>query len=443
MSAPMHIPPQDLDTERALLGGVLLDNDAFLDVAEHVRPGDFYRPAHGEIFRAMMTLAERREPIDVLTVTSELEATGKAKDAGGLAYVGQLHHHVPGTASIGSYARKLRDLSRRRSLLAAANEIQRLALNPEGTTDEIMDRAGHRILEAVEDRTAKGPEHAQVIVTRVFSNLEQRFERQTDVTGLPTGFEDLDKMTAGWQPGDLIIVAGRPAMGKTGLMMAMAEAAARKAPVLVCEQEMSADSLIERQLASVGRVAGSRIKTGQLLDTDWPKLAQACDRIAKSGLYVMDSGGLTVMAVRAHARRLQMKHGRLGAVFVDYLQLMEAPEADTREQEIATISRGLKSLARELGCPVIVLSQLNRSLERREDKRPVMSDLRESGAIEQDADVVVFVYREEVYDKETNEKGIAELIIGKQRSGAIGTVKVKFIAELTRFESLTDGQWGA
>jgi replicative DNA helicase len=436
-----RLAPQALEAERSVLGGVLLTNEALYDILEQVKADDFYRESHRKIFSAMTELAQRNEPIDVITLGDELRKTGELEAVGGVPYLASLDTAVPATANLSRYAKIVRDKALSRRLIEAAHNIAREGYEQIGDVDDLLDSAEQKIFDVTEKKQQAAFTPLSVSVKRVFSNLEQLYERQTDITGVPTGFEHLDKMTAGLQRGDLIIVAGRPSMGKTTVVMNMAAHVAieGKLPTAVFSLEMSADSLTTRMFASEARVNSMRLRTGKLLDSDWPKLARAADRMFRAPMYIDDSAGLTALEMRAKCRRLKAKHGTLGLVVVDYLQLMKGkPGTDSREQEISDISRGLKALAKELEVPVIALSQLNRSLERREDKRPVMSDLRESGAIEQDADIIAFIYRDEVYNKESPEKGIAEIIIGKQRNGSIGTVRVAFIGEYTRFENLAD-----
>ncbi|MFM2152775.1 MAG: replicative helicase [Pseudomonadota bacterium] len=439
-----RLAPQDVEAERSILGGILLTNEAFYDVLETVKTDDFYREPHRKVFAAMQELSQRNEPIDVITLADELRRGGDLESVGGVAYLSGLDAFVPATANITRYARIVRDKALARRLIGAAHEIAREGYDQLGPVDELLDAAESKIFEITEKKAANAFTVLGTSVKRVFSNLEALYERQTEITGVPTGFTAFDKMTAGLQKGDLIIVGGRPSMGKTSVVMNMAGhiAIEEKRPVAVFSLEMSADSLTTRLFASEARVDGQRLRTGKLLDSDWPKLARAADRLFKAPMHIDDSAGLTALEMRAKCRRLKAKTGELALVVVDYLQLMRGkPGTDSREQEISEISRGLKALAREMECPVIALSQLNRSLEKREDKRPQMSDLRESGAIEQDADLICFIYRDEVYNKENSpDKGIAEIIIGKQRNGPTGTVRVAFQRDYTRFENLAEEQ---
>ncbi len=438
-----RLAPQDLEAERSVLGGILLTNDALADVMEHLKVDDFYREPHRKVFNAMMELSTRNDPIDLITLADELRKRGELEEVGGTPFLAGLDSYVPATANLTRYAKIVRDKALARRLISAAHEIAREGYEQKGDVDELLDGAEARIFEVTEKKASTAFTPLATSVKRVFANLEELYDKATDITGVATGFTAFDTMTAGLQKGDLIIVGGRPSMGKTSVVMNMAGhiAIELKRPVAVFSLEMSADSLTTRLFASEARVDGQRLRTGRLLDSDWPKLARAADKLFKAPMFIDDSAGLTALEMRAKCRRLKAKTGDLALVVVDYLQLMKGkPGTDSREQEISDISRGLKALARELECPVIALSQLNRSLERREDKRPQMSDLRESGAIEQDADLICFIYRDEVYNKESPDKGIAEIIIGKQRNGPTGVVRVAFQRDYTRFENLAEEQ---
>lgn len=434
-----RLAPQDVDAERSLLGGVLLTNESMHDVLEILKEDDFYREPHRLIFKAMTDLNQRREPIDVITLANELRRSGDLEHAGGVAYLSSLDAYVPAIANIDRYARIVRDKAMARRVIEAAHNIAREGYEQRMPTDELLDVAEQKIFEVTEKKQSTAFVPLQTSVRSVFANLEQLYARQSDITGVPSGFSDLDKMTAGLQRGDLIIVAARPSMGKTSFTMNIAANVALEAnqSVAVFSLEMSVDQLTTRLFASEARVDSQRLRTGRLDERDWPKLARSADRLYRAPMYIDDTAGITAMEMRAKCRRLRAKRGELGLIVVDYLQLMKGrPGVDSREQEISEISRSLKALGRELEVPVIALSQLNRSLERREDKRPQLSDLRESGAIEQDADVIMFIYRDEVYNKETDVAGTAEIIIGKQRNGPTGTVHLSFLKDYTRFENL-------
>jgi replicative DNA helicase len=436
--------PDATNPECALLGGVFLDPEKIWEVCHIVNGDDFARAAHRHVFSAMLALSQRSDSIEVVTVTEELTQAGRLNEAGGQAYVLALESIVPPSGNAVRYAKMVADAAAKRRLVQAAQSIVADARSGEGTVDALLDRSGQRILDATQRQAETAPVPLRELVPSAFKRLEQRFEKQQEITGLATGLERLDKKTAGFQPGDLVIIAGRPSMGKTTVAMQFAEHAAidLKEPTLVFSLEMSKEKLTDRMLSSRARVSALRIKTGMLLDSDWAKLARAADELHKAPLEILDAGGLKVLRVRQECRKFKARHKKLGLVVVDYLQLMEGNgEEDNREQAISSISRGLKSIAKEMGCVVVALAQLNRSLERREDRRPMMSDLRESGAIEQDADVIAFVYRDEVYNKESPDKGVAELIVGKQRDGEIGTAHVAFMGEYVRFENLADDRY--
>ncbi len=436
-----RLAPQDLDAERSVLGGVLLTNDALNDVLDVVQADDFYREPHRRVFGAMLELANRNEPIDVITLADELRKEGRLDQVGGPAYLAGLDAFVPATANLSRYAKIVRDKALARRLIETAHGIAREGYEQKGAVDDLLDSAEQQIFDVTEKKAQTAFTALKDTVQRVFQNLEKLYEQKSEVTGLPTGIEGFDRLTAGLQKGDLVIIGGRPSMGKTSLVLNMASHVAieSKRPVAIFSLEMSADSLTSRLFSSEARVDGQRLRTGRLLDQDWDKLARAADRLHRAPLFIDDSAGLSALEMRAKCRRLKSKQKDLALVVVDYLQLMRGRAgADNREQEISDISRGLKALARELDVPVIALSQLNRGLERREDKRPQMADLRESGAIEQDADLIAFIFRDEVYNRESAEKGVAEIIIAKQRNGPTGIVKVAFLKDYTRFENLAE-----
>lgn len=436
-----RLAPQNLEAERSVLGGILLTNESFYDVMEIVKPEDFYREPHRKIFAAMIELANRNEPIDLITLADQLRKSQELDDVGGSAYIASLDAAVPASANLSRYARIVREKALARRVIEAAHTIAREGYEQKGDIDEYLDTVEQRIFDITEMKTASAFHALKDSVTRVFKNLEHLFHRQDEITGTATGFTNLDSMTSGLQKGDLIIVAARPSMGKTSLVMNMAGHAAIELnrPVAVFSLEMGADALTTRLLASEARVDSQRLRNGKLLETDWPKLARAADRLHRAPLFIDDTAGIGALEVRAKCRRLKAQQKDLALVVIDYLQLMKGrPGVNSREQEISEISRGLKALARELEVPVVALSQLNRSLERREDKRPMMSDLRESGAIEQDADVIAFIYRDEYYNPESQDEGVAEVIIGKQRNGPTGTARLAFLKDYTRFENLAD-----
>jgi replicative DNA helicase len=445
--AALRVPPHSIEAEQAVLGGLLLDNAAFDRVADVLREEDFYRHDHRLIWRQVARLIERAQPADVVTVYEALQTAGKADDAGGLVYLNSLAQETPSAANIRRYGEIVRDRSILRRLISTSDEISTSALNPQGRdTRQLLDEAESKVFQISEDG-ARGQAGFQLLpdlLGRVVERIDELYHQDhpNDVTGVPTGYVDIDRMTSGLQPGDLVIVAGRPSMGKTSLALNIAEHVAvdQGLPVAVFSMEMGATQLAMRLVCSVGRLDQQRLRTGRLVDDDWPRLTSAIQKMQDAQLFIDETPALNALELRARARRLSRQCGKLGLIVVDYLQLMSSTSTgENRATEISEISRALKALARELDCPVIALSQLNRSLEQRPNKRPVMSDLRESGAIEQDADVIVFIYRDEVYNPDSADKGVAEIIIGKQRNGPIGTVRLTFVGQHTRFENFTAG----
>ena len=442
------LPPQALAAEQSLLGGLLLDNRKWDDVTEEVGAHDFYSQNHRLIFNAIKGLQSHGDPADVITTAEWLDKDGTLDQAGGLAYIGTLANNTPSTANIMTYAKIVRERSILRSLIAAANDIADTAYSPEGRTPrEVLDHAEKLVFDISErdGRSRQGFTPIQDLLTRSIDRIEELYESKEAITGVPTGFQDLDGMTSGMQRGDLIIVAGRPSMGKTSFAMNVAEyvAVEKQQPVAIFSMEMPGEQLAMRMLSSLGRINSNRVRSGQLKEDDWPRVNSAVGMLDKAPRFIDDSAGLNPLDLRSRARRLLKDNKELGLIVLDYLQLMQAADSnENRATEISGITRSLKMLAKELNVPLIALSQLNRSLEQRPNKRPVMSDLRESGAIEQDADVILFIYRDEVYNEETDQKGVAEVIIGKQRNGPIGTTKLTFRGEFTRFESYTTNDYG-
>lgn len=442
--AAVRLPPHSIEAEQSVLGGLLLDNTAWDRIADLVGTDDFYRQDHQYIFGAISRLIDASKPADAVTVFEALRNTGRADQAGGLVYLNSLAQNTPSAANIRRYAELVRERSVLRRLVTAGDEIATSALNPAGRdTKQILDEAETKVFQIAEEgaRGRQGFIEIQPLLTRVVERIQELFERAnpSDVTGVPTGFADLDVKTSGFQPGDLIIIAGRPSMGKTALALNIGEHVAidQGMPVAVFSMEMGASQLALRMLSSVGKLDQQRLRTGRLQDDDWPRLTSAIQKMHEAPLFIDETAALTAIDLRARARRLARTCGRLGLIIVDYLQLMSAAsEGENRATEISEISRGLKSLAKELAVPVVALSQLNRTVETRTDKRPVMSDLRESGAIEQDADVILFIYREEVYNPDTTDRNIAEIIIGKQRNGPIGRLNLRFDGQHTKFENL-------
>jgi replicative DNA helicase len=434
-----RLPPQDLNAERSVLGAMMLEVGAVSDAIGGLKADHFYRPAHAKVFEAMRELYDRSEPIDEITLQARLKESGALEEVGGVSFLASLSDGVPSAANIAHYAKIVRERALIRRLIATTSSIA--SKGYEGTTDieQLLDDAEVSIFEITSDRDQRSFSTMNELVKEAFKAIEKRFEEKTAITGVPTGFSEFDKMTAGLQPSDLIIVAGRPSMGKTALALNMAQSAAveQGKGVAVFSLEMAKEQLVMRMLCSQARIDASRMRGGFLKDSDWPKLAKAAGQLSQAPIYIDDTGAISILEMRAKCRRLQADKG-LDLIMVDYLQLMRGSSSSdgSREREISEISRGLKALARELSVPVIALSQLNRSLEQRQDKRPMLSDLRESGAIEQDADVITFVYRDEYYNPESEDKGLAEIIIGKQRNGATGTVKLTFLKHFTLFADL-------
>jgi replicative DNA helicase len=446
---PGRVPPHNLDAERSVLGGILLDNVAINDLLEVLKPDDFYREAHRKIYEAMVALYGKSEPIDRVTLKDTLRAQGALDAIGGESFIDLLDTVVPSAANLLYYGTIVHEKALSRRLIEAAHAISAQGYEQAGEVGTLLDDAERRIFAVTEQKAQTAFTPVREIVKSAFKTIEALYERQEEITGVPTGFADLDRMTSGFQPGDLVILAARPSMGKTAFCLNIATHVgvrstfnSKRIGVGVFSLEMPKEQLVMRMLASEARVDSQRMRTGRLIESDWAKLAKAAGELAEANIHIDDSPGISALELRAKARRLAAKHSSgeapLGLIVIDYLQLMRGNERiDSREQQISEISRSLKALAKELGIPVMALSQLNRSLEKRPDKRPLMSDLRESGAIEQDADTILFIYREEVYEKEKEDvKGVAEIIIGKQRNGPIGTANVAFLHEFTRFENL-------
>ncbi len=441
--AQLKMPPHSFEAEQSVLGGLLLDNNAWDRVAEKVSDTDFYSRPHRLVFQAMQRLSQAGSPIDLITVQEELERHEALETVGGFSYLVEVAKNTPSAANIGAYADIVRERAVVREMIAVANEIAEAGFDPQGrSSSELLDLAESRVFKIAESRTGanEGPQPLRNLLEKTIDRIEDLFKNpHQGITGVSTGYNDLDKKTAGLQPSDLIIVAARPSMGKTTFAMNLCEHAAltNDKPVLIFSLEMPSEQIIMRMLASLGRIDQTRIRTGQLDDEDWGRLSSTMGMLLEKGqLYIDDSSGLTPTEVRSRARRVAREHGGVSMIMIDYLQLMTVPSlADNRTLEIAEISRSLKALAKELQVPVVALSQLNRSLEQRADKRPVNSDLRESGSIEQDADLIMFIYRDEVYHEDSPDKGIAEIIIGKQRNGPIGKVRLTFQGQFSRFDN--------
>jgi replicative DNA helicase len=419
----------------------MLDNQTWGSIADKVGEGDFYRREHRLIFAAVRRLAEGEQPFDVVTLAENLEQNAELEDAGGLPYLGSIAKDTPSAANVQAYAKIVRERSVLRQLISVGTDISDIAFNPEGRdAADMLDEAERRVFEIAEQeaRGGGGFQSLKTLLGKAVERIEILFERDEPITGLATGFTDFDMMTSGLQHSDLIIVAGRPSMGKTTFAMNIAEnvAIAAKRPVAVFSMEMPGDSLAMRMMSSLGGIDQHRVRTGKLEDDEWPRLTSAVNMLSQAPMFIDDTPALSPTEVRARARRLKREQGDLGLIVLDYLQLMQAPgSAENRATEISAISRSLKALAKELDVPVVALSQLNRSLEQRTNKRPIMSDLRESGAIEQDADLIVFIYRDEVYNEDSADKGTAEIIISKQRNGPIGTTRLTFRGQYTKFDN--------
>lgn len=444
----LKVPPHSVEAEQSVLGGLLLDNAAWDRIADFLSQGDFYRYDHRIIFEHIGRLIASTRPADVVTVYEALTTSGKAEEVGGLAYLNALAQNTPSAANIRRYAEIVRDRAVLRRLVSVADEISADAFNPQGKeVRQLLDEAESKVFSIAEEgaRGNQGFLEIGPLLTQVVERIDTLYHtaNPSDVTGTPTGFVDLDRMTSGMHGGELIIVAGRPSMGKTAFSMNIGEYVAVEygLPVAVFSMEMPGTQLTMRMLGSIGRLDQHRMRTGRLTDEDWPKLTHAVQKISEAQLFIDETGGLNPMELRSRARRLARQCGKLGLIIVDYLQLMSGSSAgENRATEISEISRSLKSLAKELDVPVIALSQLNRGLEQRPNKRPVMSDLRESGAIEQDADVILFIYRDEVYNPDSPDKGTAEIIIGKQRNGPIGPVRLTFLGQYTKFDNFAGAQ---
>jgi replicative DNA helicase len=449
----LKLPPHSIEAEQSVIGGLLLENEALDKIADILSAQDFYQHDHKTIFEHIAKLIERNRPADIVTVAESLESTAELSQVGGIAYLGALAQNTPTAANIRRYAEIVRERHIMRKLVGVGSGIAESAYNPNGRdAQQLLDEAEAKIFQIAEggQRSSEGFQDIKVLLPQVAERIDMLFSRDnpSDVTGIPTGFNDLDSMTSGFQGGDLVIVAGRPSMGKTAFSINIAENVALDTglPVAIFSMEMASTQLAMRMIGSVGRLDQHRMRTGKLEDEDWEKLTTALGKLNEAPIFIDEGAALSSFDVRARSRRLHRQCGKLGLIVVDYLQLMAAPagrQGENRATEISEISRSLKALAKELDCPVVALSQLNRSVEQRPDKRPVMSDLRESGAIEQDADLILFIYRDEVYNPDSTDKGTAEIIIAKQRNGPIGRVRLTFIGEHTRFENFANAGYMA
>ena len=437
------LPPQNIEAEQSILGGILIENDALNTVVEFLEAGDFYREAHQKIFLSMIALSEKSEPLDLITLTNELKKTKELESIGGASYLASLVESVPTAANIAYYAKIVKDKSTLRKLISTATEIVTQSYHEGKDLEDFLDDAEQAIFRISEHRVKPAFYPIKEIVKESFKVIERLYEKKELITGVPSGFKDLDRKTAGFQNADLIIVAGRPSMGKTALCLNIAQHVAinAKIPTAVFSLEMSKEQLAIRMLCSEARVDSARLRSGFLSESDWPKLTMAAGALSDAPIFIDDTPAISVLELRAKARRLKADRG-LGLVIIDYLQLMRGRSGvERREQEISEISRSLKALAKELDIPVLAISQLSRKAEDRPGRRPQLSDLRESGAIEQDADVIIFIYRDVVYNPDSDQKGTAEVIIGKQRNGPTGKVDLSFISEVTTFKDLFRGDY--
>ncbi|KFI23921.1 replicative DNA helicase [Nitrosococcus oceani] len=445
----LRIPPHSMEAEQSVLGGLLLDNQAWEQIADILGSEDFYRQDHRLLFLSIGEMLEQSRPCDVVTLSEWLKNKRLLEETGGLAYLTNLARNTPTAANIKAYAEVVRERSVLRQLIRVGTDIAGSAYQPEGReSGELLDEAEKRVFEIAEQgaRGQRSFVNIKDLLGKVVDRIDHLFEQDSPITGLPSGFADFDLLTSGLQPADLIIAAGRPSMGKTTFAMNIAEHVAikRRVPVAVFSMEMPGEQLAMRMMSSLGHIDQHRVRTGRLEDDDWPRLTSAISLLTEAPLFIDDTPVLSPTELRARARRLMREQEGLGLILIDYLQLMQVPgHRENRATEISEISRNLKAVAKELKVPVLALSQLNRSLEQRPNKRPVMSDLRESGAIEQDADVIVFIYRDEVYNEESPDRGTAEIIVGKQRNGPIGTVRLTFRGQYTRFENYVQDAYGA
>lgn len=433
--------PHSVEAEQSVLGSLMLDNSKLDSILAIINERDFYRQDHRVIFRMMLALQEAGQPLDVITLSEELHKHNELDRIGGLGYLVDMANNTPSAANIAAYANIVRERSTLRQLIEAAQEISKSGMNPSGLdSDDLLHLAEKRVAEIAEDRPKEGGlVGVNDLLKATVQRIDELFRSGSDITGVASGLTDLDQRTSGWQPGELIILAARPSMGKTALALNFVETAmfTQNKPVFVFSMEMPSAALIMRMMSSIGRIDQTKMRNGKLTEEDWPKLSSAVAKMKDKLLFIDDTAGLNPQEMRARVKRITREHGNPGMIMVDYLQLMQvAGSSEGRTQEISEISRSLKAMAKEFDCPVIALSQLNRGVEQRPNKRPMNSDLRESGAIEQDADVILFIYRDEYYHEDSPDKGIAELILGKQRNGEIGTCRAAFIGKYTRFDNL-------
>ena len=436
---PARVPPQNAEAEEYVLGAMLLAPGAIGAVSEICRAEDFYRQSHGNIYRAALALYGRGEPVDAITLVDELDKRSELEDVGGRSRIHELAALVPASANAGHYARIVHEMAILRGLIVAGQEIAGLGYDRPGETVELVDRAEQIIFTLSQDRIASEFSHIEQLLKESFERITALYEAGVEITGIPSGFRDIDRITSGFQPGNLVIIAARPSMGKSALALCMAANLGVRAgvPVALFTLEMSKAEVTQRFMCSEAKVESQKLRSGKLAPDDWPRLTAACDKLAKAPIYVDDTGSITMMEIRSKARRLKAREPNLGLIIVDYLQLMTSgASVENRVQEVSQISRQLKVLARDLEVPIVALSQLSRAVEQRHDKRPILSDLRESGAIEQDADIVGFIYRDEYYNDESDQQGLAELIVAKHRNGPTDTVKLSFLRRYAKFADL-------
>ncbi len=437
-----QVPPQNLDAEESVLGAMMLSPAAIAAVSEVFTPDgrEYYRESHAKIYRAALALYAKGEPVDAITLVDELDERGELEDVGGKVRIHELAALVPASANAGHYAQIVKETATLRGLIRAGGEIARLGWERPGETADLVDRAEQVLFELSQEKATSEFSHIETLLKESFERITQLYESGADVTGVPSGFRDLDRITSGFQEGNLVVIAARPSMGKSALGLGVAaNLAVRKGvPVALFTLEMSKSEVTQRLMCSEAKVESQRLRTGKLSAEDWPRLTAACDKLAKAPIYVDDTGSITMMEIRSKARRLKSKHADLGLIIVDYMQLMTSgTTAENRVQEVSQISRSLKVLARDLDVPIVALSQLSRAVEQRHDKRPILSDLRESGSIEQDADIVMFIYRDEYYNaEESDQQGLAEVIVAKHRNGPTDTVKLSFLKRYAKFSDL-------
>jgi replicative DNA helicase len=439
VSQTAPVPPQNLDAEESVLGAMMLSPGAIGAVSEILDAADFYRDSHSKIYRAALALYARGEPVDAITLVDELEQRGELEDVGGRSRVHELAALVPASANAGHYARIVREMATLRGLINAGSEVSRLGWERPGDAPDLVDRAEQIVFELSQSRVSTEFSHIEALLKESFERITQLYEAGEEITGVPSGFRDIDRLTSGFQPGNLIIVAARPSMGKSalGLCMAANIAIRHQLPVALFTLEMSKAEVTQRLMCSEAKVESQRLRSGKLAPDDWPRLTAACDKLAKAPIYVDDTGSITMMEIRSKARRLKSKEPTLGLIVVDYLQLMTSgSNVESRVQEVSLISRNLKVLARDLEVPILAMSQLSRAVEQRHDKRPILSDLRESGSIEQDADLVAFIYRDEYYSEDSPDQGLAEVILAKHRNGPTGSEKLSFLKRYAKFADL-------